>query len=87
MFLMKYLNLEKKIEEVKNGKIKAIKSQNMKKLPSYRDMERKLQEELEKRKETLGRRSKINREIVTEENVAEVVAMMTGIPVQTNCKE
>ncbi len=45
-------------------------------------MERKLQEDLDREKKKWEEESKIHREEVTEENVAEVIAMMTGVPVQ-----
>jgi ATP-dependent Clp protease ATP-binding subunit ClpC len=80
------LNLESKLEEVKQGKTNAIKSQKYEEAAKYRDMERKLQDELESEKKRWENESKINREIVSEENVAEVVAMMTGIPVQRIAK-
>jgi ATP-dependent Clp protease ATP-binding subunit ClpC len=80
------LNLENKIEEVRLGKTNAIKSQKYEEAAKYRDMERKLQDELEREKKRWEDESKINREIVTEENVSEVVAMMTGIPVQRIAK-
>jgi ATP-dependent Clp protease ATP-binding subunit ClpC len=47
-----------------------------------RDNERKLQESLEREKRKWEEQAKINRQTVGEENVAEVVAMMTGIPVK-----
>ena len=80
------LNLESKIEEVKTGKTNAIKSQKYEEAAKFRDMERKLQDELEKEKKRWEEEAKINREIVSEENVSEVVAMMTGIPVQRIAK-
>ena len=80
------LNLENKIEEVKTGKTNAIKSQKYEEAAKFRDMERKLQDELEKEKKRWEEEAKINREIVSEENVSEVVAMMTGIPVQRIAK-
>ncbi len=80
------LNLENKIEEVKQGKTSSIKSQKYEEAAKYRDMERKLQDELEKEKKRWEEEAKVNREIVSEENVAEVVAMMTGIPVQRIAK-
>ena len=80
------LALEGKIEEVKQGKTNAIKSQKFEEAARYRDMERKIQDELEIEKRKWEEESKINREIVSEDNVAEVVAMMTGIPVQRIAK-
>ncbi|HNW98992.1 MAG TPA: ATP-dependent Clp protease ATP-binding subunit [Bacteroidales bacterium] len=80
------LNLENKIEEVREGKTNAIKSQKFEEAARFRDMERKHQDELEKEKKRWEEEAKINREIVSEENVAEVVAMMTGVPVQRIAK-
>jgi ATP-dependent Clp protease ATP-binding subunit ClpC len=76
------VNIEAQIEEVKQRKMKAIKAQKFEEAANYRDSERRLQNELEMAKRRWEEESKINRETVTEENVAEVVAMMTGVPVQ-----
>ncbi len=76
------INIEERIEEVKIKKTKAISSQKFEEAAEYRDMERKLQHELENAKRQWEEESKIHREMVSEDNVAEVVAMMTGIPVQ-----
>ena len=53
----------------------------MKKLQNLRDDEKRLEKELVIAQETWEEESKLHRETVTEENVAEVVSMMTGIPV------
>ncbi|MCK4677601.1 MAG: ATP-dependent Clp protease ATP-binding subunit [Bacteroidales bacterium] len=76
------INIENEVEEIKNKKTKAINSQKFEEAAEYRDKERKLQEELESFKRKWEEESNIHRETVTEENVAEVVAMMTGVPVQ-----
>ncbi len=76
------VNIEAQIEEVKQRKMKAIKAQKFEEAANYRDSERRLQNELEIAKRRWEDESKINRETVTAENVAEVVAMMTGVPVQ-----
>lgn len=76
------ISIENRIEEVRQKKTKAINSQKFEEAAEYRDMERKLQENLNIAKKKWEEESKINREQVTEENVAEVIAMMTGIPVQ-----
>ncbi|HHN48252.1 MAG TPA: AAA family ATPase, partial [Bacteroidales bacterium] len=76
------INIEERIEEVKIKKTKAINSQKFEEAAEYRDMERKLQHELENAKRQWEEESKIHREMVSEDDVAEVVAMMTGIPVQ-----
>ncbi|MFL2570805.1 MAG: ATP-dependent Clp protease ATP-binding subunit [Parvicellaceae bacterium] len=76
------INIEQKIEEVKEQKVIVVRSQQYEEAARLRDSERKLNEELDKAKKIWEEESKIHRETVSEENVAEVVAMMTGIPVQ-----
>jgi ATP-dependent Clp protease ATP-binding subunit ClpC len=76
------LSLEKKVEETKKDKIKAVKNQNFEKAASYRDKEKEYIEMLEEEKQRWEKELARNREIVDDEKVAEVVAMMTGIPVQ-----
>ena len=76
------ISLETKIEEVKVLKNKSIHSQKFEEAAKHRDTERKLMMELETAKKRWEDDSKINRIEVTEDNVAEVVAMMTGVPVQ-----
>ncbi|MBK9290589.1 MAG: ATP-dependent Clp protease ATP-binding subunit [Bacteroidetes bacterium] len=74
--------LENEIEETRQKKNKAIQIQKFEEAAMFRDKERKLTDELERAKRKWEEDSKIHRVTVTEENVAEVVAMMTGIPVQ-----
>ena len=74
------INLENSIEEIKLRKTDAIKAQKFEEAAQFRDIERRYTEELEVAKKRWEEDAKINREIVSEENVAEVVAMMTGIP-------
>jgi len=76
------LKLEKQIEEVKENKIKAVKAQNFELAASFRDKEKSLQDELERTKQKWEEELQQHRETVDAEKVAEVVAMMTGIPVQ-----
>ncbi len=80
------IDIENRIEEIKQKKTKAINSQKFEEAAEYRDVERKLQDSLAGAKKKWDEESKINRELVTEENVAEVVAMMTGIPMQRIAK-
>ncbi|MDX2362874.1 MAG: ATP-dependent Clp protease ATP-binding subunit [Crocinitomicaceae bacterium] len=75
------LDVEKKIEELKEEKNEVIKSQQYEKAAELRDDERKLMEELEIAKGKWEEESKNNRITVTEEHVAEVVSMMSGVPV------
>jgi ATP-dependent Clp protease ATP-binding subunit ClpC len=76
------IDIENSIEESRKKKTKAINSQKFEEAAEFRDIERKLQEQLEVAKKTWEEASNISRQTVTSENVAEVVAMMTGIPVQ-----
>lgn len=76
------IDIENRIEETKQNKTKAINNQKFEEAAKYRDIERKLQEDMEREKKKWEEDSKINRQEVTAENVAEVIAMMTGVPVQ-----
>ena len=76
------LDLEMKIEDVKVEKNKVVKSQKFEEAASLRDTEKRLQEELEKAKNEWEEDSKHKRYPIGEENIAEVVCMMTGIPVK-----
>lgn len=76
------LSVETRIEDVKLKKGLAISSQKFEEAATYRDQERKLQAELEQARKRWEEDSRLNRETVSDENVAEVVAMMTGVPVQ-----
>ncbi len=74
------INLEGAIEELKLKKTSAIKSQKFEEAAQFRDLERRYGDELEKAKKKWEAEAKIHREMVSDQNVAEVVAMMTGIP-------
>jgi ATP-dependent Clp protease ATP-binding subunit ClpC len=74
--------LEKEIEALRQKKIKAVKEQNFEMAAGFRDKEKNLLEELDDEKEKWERDLIKYRETVDEEDVAEVVAMMTGVPVQ-----
>ena len=76
------LGLEKKIEDIKLEKNKVVKSQRFEEAASLRDTEKRLQEELEKAKADWEEESKHRRFPIDEEAIAEVVSMMTGIPVK-----
>jgi len=76
------LDLEKEIENIKKSKVKAVKDQNFELAANYRDKEKDLLNQVEKEKLTWEKEISTNREVVSEDNVAEVVAMMTGVPVQ-----
>ncbi len=75
------VDIEGQIEGLKEQKADVIRSQQYEKAAELRDNERKLQEQLETAKTKWEEDSKNNRVVVTEEDVAEVVSMMCGIPV------
>jgi ATP-dependent Clp protease ATP-binding subunit ClpC len=74
--------LEKKIDDIKHEKNRVVKSQRFEEAASLRDTEKRLQEELEKAKADWEEESKNKRYPIDEEAIAEVVSMMTGIPVK-----
>ena len=74
--------LEHAVEDVKQQKKLAIKEQRFEDAGKYRDKEKTLVEKLENAKKDWDKETTEHRETVTEQNVAEVVAMMTGVPVQ-----
>ena len=76
------VELEKEIEAVKNEKNKVVKSQRFEEAAALRDTEKKLGESLEQAKSAWEEESKNKRYPISEENIAEVVSMMTGIPVK-----
>jgi len=75
------LELEQKIEDIKVEKNQVVKSQQFEKAAALRDTEKRLQEELEAAKSNWENEVKSNRYPITEEEIAEVIHMMTGIPV------
>ena len=76
------IELEKKIEDIKLEKNKVVKSQRFEEAASLRDSEKRLQEDLEKAKNDWEEESKHKRFPIEEEDIAEVISMMTGIPVK-----
>ncbi len=76
------IEVEKKIEEIKEEKNRVVRSQRYEEAAKLRDTERQLIEEFDTEKKKWEQETKNYREPVTEDNVAEVVAMMTGVPTQ-----
>jgi ATP-dependent Clp protease ATP-binding subunit ClpC len=74
--------MEKKIEDLKELKNQAVKNQQYERAADLRDDEGKLTRQLEQQKLEWEEESKTRRYPVTEDDIAEVVAMMTGIPVR-----
>jgi ATP-dependent Clp protease ATP-binding subunit ClpC len=74
------LTLEAEVENIKIEKNRVVKSQKYEEAAQLRDKEKKLLEQLETAKNKWEEESKSKRFTVEEDNVAEVIAMMTGIP-------
>ena len=79
---LEIIELEHRVDDIRQDKKRAIMEQRFEEAGQYRDDEVKLIDRLELAKKHWDEDSKIHRELVTEQNVAEVVAMMTGVPVQ-----
>lgn len=74
--------LEKEIDEITDEKLSAARSQNFEQAASLRDKETHKKEELAAAKEAWEKRLDTERQEVDEDKIAEVVAMMTGVPTQ-----
>jgi len=74
------VKLEGEIEAIKDEKNKVVKSQRYEEAAKLRDTEKRLLEDLDKEKNKWEEHVKSERYPVTEDDIAEVVAMMTGIP-------
>jgi ATP-dependent Clp protease ATP-binding subunit ClpC len=79
--------MEAKIETLKEDKNKAVRDQQYERAADLRDTETKMQRQLEIAKNEWEEESKSRRYPVTEEDIAEVVAMMTGVPVKRVAKQ
>ncbi|AUC80552.1 Clp protease ClpC [Nonlabens sp. MB-3u-79] len=75
------VEIEKQLEEVKEEKNNVVKKQKYEQAAKLRDDEKKLELQLAEAQQAWEEASKLHKDTVTEENVAEVVSMMTGIPV------
>jgi len=75
------LDLESQIDKIKEEKTQVVKSQRYEEAARLRDTEKKLLEQLETAKNLWEEDIKTKRYPVTEEDIAEVIGMMTGIPV------
>ena len=73
---------EKLIDEARNNKNEAVRCQNFELAASFRDREKQYMEQLEAMKREWEEKLKENRETVDAEKVADVVSMMSGVPVQ-----
>lgn len=75
------LQLEEQLEKIREDKTAAVNGQKYEEAARLRDDEKRVESFLQTEQKKWDETSKLNREIVTEDNVAEVVSMMTGIPV------
>lgn len=76
------IELEEKLEDIREAKKLSIAEQRFEDAGQQRSEELIVLEQLEKEKKDWENKTQIQREVVTKENVAEVIAMMTGVPVQ-----
>lgn len=76
------VELENKLEDIRQQKIQVVKKQRYEEAARLRDDEKNLENQLAEAQQKWEEEVKKNRETVNEEDVAEVVAMITGIPVQ-----
>jgi ATP-dependent Clp protease ATP-binding subunit ClpC len=77
----KILQIEKQLEEVRDLKNSVVKKQKYEEAAKLRDDEKNLEKELSSEQEAWEKESQLHREVVSEANVAEVISMMTGVPV------
>ena len=75
-------DIERQIDEVRANKTAAAHAQNFESAAEYRDMEQSLQSELAEAREKWEKELESKRVVVDADNIAEVVAMMTGVPVE-----
>ena len=75
------IELEKKLEEVRETKNSVVKKQKYEEAAKLRDDEKRLEIDLASAQKKWEEETKQHREVVTEDNVADVISMMTGIPV------
>jgi ATP-dependent Clp protease ATP-binding subunit ClpC len=76
------LDIEKKLNDIKDRKTSVVRSQRYEEAAELRDLEKQLNSNLETARLKWEEDQKNHKQTVTEDNVAEVVSMMTGIPLQ-----
>jgi len=75
------IELEKQLEVIKESKTAVVRKQKYEEAAKLRDDEKRIEKELAIAQEKWEEDTKQHREVVTEDNVADVVSMMTGVPV------
>ena len=78
----KIINLEKKLEEVREKKNSVVKNQKYEEAARLRDDEKRIEKELLSEQEEWDNELKKKREIVSEENITEVVSLISGVPLR-----
>ncbi len=81
------IELEKQLEEIRVEKSNVVKSQKYEEAAQLRDTEKQIENDLKNAQKEWEDSAKESKEIVSEENVAEVVSMMSGIPVNRIAEE
>jgi ATP-dependent Clp protease ATP-binding subunit ClpC len=76
------LDIEEKISEIKDKKTQVVRNQKYEEAAKLRDVEKQLLTNLEEAREKWEEEQRNHKKTVSEDNVAEVVSMMTGIPLQ-----
>lgn len=76
------IDIENNIAAIKEEKQSVVKSQRFEDAAKLRDEEKKLENKLDKARLIWEEEQKEHRQTVTEENIAQVVSMITGIPLQ-----
>lgn len=76
------IDIENKIVEIKDKKNEVVRNQKYEEAAKLRDIEKQLQGNLEDARKKWEQESMEHRQVVTEDNVAEVVSMMSGVPLQ-----
>ena len=76
------ISLENRLQEIKDQKLEVVKKQKYEKAAQLRDVEKQTESELLDAQIAWEEEVKVHREIVTDTNVAEVISMMTGIPIK-----
>jgi ATP-dependent Clp protease ATP-binding subunit ClpC len=78
----KIIKLEEELQNARDLKLKAVKDQQFERAASMRDKEREIENAIELAKDQWIKEISEKREVVDEDNIAQVVAMMTGVPVR-----
>ncbi|HOS15884.1 MAG TPA: ATP-dependent Clp protease ATP-binding subunit [Bacteroidales bacterium] len=81
------VQMEKRLDELNEDKKTAIQKQSYEEAAKYRDLSKELEKEIQTAKQNWEREIQLNRKEVTGEIVADVVAMITGVPAKRIAKE